>query len=50
MHAREQLPDPPFRRDRFLYLLDLLGQVPNPRKKRGRRRPLAGLLAVGITG
>jgi DDE_Tnp_1-associated len=29
-------------------LLDLLGQVPDPRKKRGRRHPLAGLLAVGI--
>src|ERR1700722_12889210 len=30
------------------YLLDLLAQVPDPRKKRGRRHPLAGLLAVGI--
>jgi hypothetical protein len=29
------------------YLLDLLAQVPDPRKKRGRRHPLAGLLAVG---
>jgi hypothetical protein len=29
-------------------LLDLLVQVPDPRKKRGRRHPLAGLLAVGI--
>jgi hypothetical protein len=30
------------------YLFDLLSQVPDPRKKRGRRHPLAGLLAVGI--
>ena len=30
------------------YLLDLLAQVPDPRKKRGRRHPLAGLIAVGI--
>src|SRR5437588_4525607 len=30
------------------YLLDLLAQVPDPRKKSGRRHPLAGLLAVGI--
>ncbi|HEX6451693.1 MAG TPA: transposase family protein [Trebonia sp.] len=29
-------------------LLDLLAQVPDPRKKRGRRHALAGLLAVGI--
>jgi predicted transposase YbfD/YdcC len=33
---------------RIRYLLDLLAQVPDPRKKRGRRHPLAGLLAVGI--
>ena len=26
----------------------LLAQVPDPRKRRGRRHPLAGLLAVGI--
>lgn len=32
------------------YLLDLLAQVPDPRKKRGRRHPLVGLLAVGIAG
>src|SRR5712672_860309 len=32
---------------RSQYLLDLLAQVPDPRKKRGRRHPLAGLLAVG---
>jgi DDE_Tnp_1-associated len=30
------------------YVLDLLAQVPDPRKRRGRRYPLAGLLAVGI--
>jgi hypothetical protein len=33
---------------RSQYLLDLLAQVPDPRKKRGRRHPLAGLLAVGV--
>ena len=33
---------------RSQYLLDLLAQVPDPRRKRGRRHPLAGLLAVGI--
>ncbi|MFG2245763.1 ISAs1 family transposase [Spirillospora sp. NPDC048823] len=30
------------------YLLDLLAQVPDPRKRRGRRHTLAGVLAVGI--
>jgi predicted transposase YbfD/YdcC len=30
------------------YLLELLAQVPDPRKRRGRRHALAGLLAVGI--
>ena len=33
---------------RSQYLLDLLAQVPDPRKRRGRRHQLAGLLAVGI--
>ena len=33
---------------RSQYLLDLLAQVPDPRKKRGRRHALAGLLATGI--
>jgi predicted transposase YbfD/YdcC len=33
---------------RTRYLLDLLAQVPDPRKRRGRRHCLAGLLAVGI--
>jgi hypothetical protein len=30
------------------YLLDLLAQVPDPRKRRGRRHSLASLLAVGV--
>ncbi len=30
------------------YLLDLLAHLPDPRKRRGRRHSLAGLLAVGI--
>jgi DDE_Tnp_1-associated/Transposase DDE domain len=33
---------------RSQYLLHLLAQVPDPRKRRGRRHPLAGLLAAGI--
>ena len=33
---------------RSRYLLDLLAQVPDPRKRRGRRHALAGLLAAGI--
>jgi hypothetical protein len=33
---------------RSQYLLDLLAQVPDPRKRPGRRHALAGLLAVGI--
>lgn len=33
---------------RSQYLLDLLAQVPDLRKRRGRRHALAGLLAVGI--
>ena len=33
---------------RSQYLLDLLAQVPDPRRRRGRRYPLAALLAVGI--
>ena len=33
---------------RSQYLLDLLAQVPDPRKRRGPRHALAGLLAVGI--
>lgn len=30
------------------YLLAVLATVPDPRKARGRRHPLSGLLAVGI--
>ena len=33
---------------RSRYLLNLLAQFPDPRKHRGRRHCLAGLLAVGI--
>src|ERR1700678_871439 len=33
---------------RTRYLLDLLAQLPDPRKRRGRRHGLAGLLANGI--
>jgi predicted transposase YbfD/YdcC len=33
---------------RSQYLLDLLAEVPDPRKRRGRRHALAGLLATGI--
>jgi hypothetical protein len=47
-------PDPPMTSSpipaaRSQYLLDLLAQVPGPRKRRGRRHALAGLLAVGIS-
>src|SRR5690242_18373329 len=42
------MPSSPIPAARCHYLLDLLAQVPDPRKKRGRRHPLAGLLAVGI--
>jgi predicted transposase YbfD/YdcC len=42
------MPSLPIPAARSQYLLDLLAQVPDPRKKRGRRHPLAGLLAVGI--
>ena len=42
------MPSSPIPAARCYYLLDLLAQVPDPRKRRGRRHPLAGLLAVGI--
>ncbi|MQA98246.1 MAG: hypothetical protein GEV11_27930, partial [Streptosporangiales bacterium] len=42
------MPSSPMPTARGQYLLDLLARVPDPRKKRGRRHPLAGLLAVGI--
>src|SRR5450755_573578 len=46
--ARPPMSSSPIPAARSQYLLDLLAQVPDPRKKRGRRHPLAGLLAVGI--
>src|SRR5580700_6221394 len=46
--ARPPMPSSPIPAARCYYLLDLLAQVPDPRKRRGRRHPLAGLLAVGI--
>lgn len=42
------MPSSPIAAARSQYLLDLLAQVPDPRKRRGRRHPLAGLLAVGV--
>jgi predicted transposase YbfD/YdcC len=42
------MPSSPIPAARCHYLLDLLAQVPDPRKRRGRRHPLAGLLATGI--
>ena len=46
--ARPPMTSSPIPAARSQYLLGLLAQVPDPRKKRGRRHPLAGLLAVGI--
>src|SRR5437899_372139 len=46
--ARPPMTSSPIPAGRSQYLLHLLAQVPDPRKKRGRRHPLAGLLAVGI--
>src|SRR5512135_475667 len=46
--ARPPMTSSPIPAARSQYLLDLLAQVPDPRKRRGRRHPLAGLLAVGI--
>jgi DDE_Tnp_1-associated len=42
------MPSLPIPAARSQYLLDLLAQIPDSRKKRGLRHPLAGLLAVGI--
>ena len=42
------MPSSPIPDARCHYLVDLLAQVPDPRKRRGRRHWLAGLLAVGI--
>src|SRR5712664_3314567 len=46
--TRPPMTSSPIPAARSHYLLDLLAQVPDPRKRRGRRHPLAGLLAVGI--
>src|SRR6201996_2368889 len=46
--TRPPMTSSPMTAARSQYLLDLLGQVPDPRKKRGRRHALSGLLAVGI--
>src|SRR5690348_6030318 len=46
--ARPPMTSSPIPAARRQYLLDLLAQVPDPRKRRGRRHPLAGLLATGI--
>ena len=46
--ARPPMISSPIPAARSQYLLDLLAQVPDPRKRRGRRHTLAGLLAVGI--
>src|SRR5579875_1549189 len=45
---RPPMPSSPIAAARSQYLLDLLAQVPDPRKRRGRRHSLAGLLAVGV--
>ena len=46
--TRPPMTSSPMPAARSQYLLDLLAQVPDPRRKRGRRHPLAGLIAVGI--
>src|ERR1039458_5449320 len=47
--GRPPMPSPPtVAAARSRYLLDLLAQVPDPRKRRGGRHALAGLLAVGM--
>src|SRR2546429_5915719 len=46
--TRPPMSSSPVPAARCHYLLDLLAQVPDPRKRRGRRHALAGLLAVGI--
>jgi hypothetical protein len=45
---RPPMTSSPIPAARSQYLLDLLAQVPDPRKRRRRRHALAGLLAVGI--
>ena len=46
--ARPPMTSSPMSVARSQYLLDLLAQIPDPRKRRGRRHRLAGLLAAGI--
>src|SRR5271169_5401010 len=46
--ARPPMTSSPIPAARSQHLLDLLAQVPDPRKRRGRRHPLAGLLSAGI--
>jgi hypothetical protein len=46
--SRPLMPSSPIPAARRQSLLDLLSQVPDQRKERGRRHPPAGLLAVGI--
>src|SRR5512135_1137884 len=46
--TRPPMTSSPVAAARSQHLLDLLAQVPDPRKRRGRRHALAGLLAVGI--
>src|SRR5512146_266924 len=46
--ARPPMTSSPIAAARSQYLLDLLAQIPDPRRRRGRRHSLAGLLAVGI--
>src|SRR5450631_1694642 len=46
--TRPPMTSSPIPAARSQYLLELLTQVPDPRRRRGRRHPLAGLLAVGI--
>jgi hypothetical protein len=46
--TRPPMPFSPIPAARSQHFIDLLAQVPDPRKRRGRRHPLAGLLAVGV--
>ena len=46
--ARPPMTSSPIPAARSQYLLNLLAQVPDPRRRRGRRHSLAGLLAIGI--
>ncbi len=48
--GRPPMPSAPIPAARSQYLLDLLAQVPDPRKKRGRRHPLAGAARRGDRG